>query len=186
MDNAAGSYRRFLNGEEAAFDDIMNELFDKLVLFSNRYVRDIYAAEDIAIDTFADLIVYRHRYNFKVALKTYLFMIGRSRALNYIKHNKIIKFTPLDEAYNLSADEKSLEDSLLTDGLKQRVNKALLELGEDMRIVVHLVYFEDMSYKEAAAVMKKTSKQIDNLLYRAKAELRSKLKEERELLYEKF
>ena len=29
MDNGASSYRRFLDGDESAFDDIMKELFDK-------------------------------------------------------------------------------------------------------------------------------------------------------------
>ena len=30
MDNGASSYRRFLDGDERAFDEIMKELFDKL------------------------------------------------------------------------------------------------------------------------------------------------------------
>ena len=98
MDNGASSYRRFLNGDESAFDEIMKELFDNLVFFINRYVHDIHAAEDIAIDTFSDLVVNKHRYNFKVTLKTYLFMLGRSRALNYIKHRKVIDFIELMEA----------------------------------------------------------------------------------------
>lgn len=85
MDNGASSYRRFLEGDESAFDEIMKELFDGLVFFIDRYVHDIHAAEDIAIDAFSDLVVNKHRYNFKVTLKTYLFMLGRSRALNYIK-----------------------------------------------------------------------------------------------------
>ena len=37
---------------------------------------------------------------------------------------------------------------------------------------MHLVYLEDMTYEEAARVMKKTKKQVDNLLFRAKKELR--------------
>ena len=49
MDNGASSYRRFLEGDESAFDEIMKELFDGLVFFIDRYVHDIHAAEDIAI-----------------------------------------------------------------------------------------------------------------------------------------
>ena len=90
MFDGAGSYRRFLNGEESAFDEIMNELFRKLVFFIDGYVHDSYTAEDLAIDVFSDLIVHKHRYNFKVSLKTYLFMLGRSRALNYIKRKKLL------------------------------------------------------------------------------------------------
>ena len=171
MDNGASSYRRFLDGDETAFDEIMKELFDNLVFFIDRFVHDIHAAEDIAIDAFSDLVVNKHRYNFKVTLKTYLFMLGRSRALNYIKHRKVINFVELTEADNISAEQETLEEIILSDEKKRIVNNALNSLTDDMRVVVHLVYFEDLSYDEAAKVMKKNRKQVDNLLYRAKKEL---------------
>jgi RNA polymerase sigma-70 factor (ECF subfamily) len=181
MDNGASSYRRFLDGDESAFDDIMKELFHKLVFFIDSYVHDTYTAEDIAIDTFTELIVHRHRYNFKVKLKTYLFMIGRSRALDYIKHRKIINFVELSEAASQS-DGSELEKTVLITERKIAVNNAIAKLPEDMRTVVHLIYFEDMTYNEAAKIMKKNAKQIDNLLYRAKKELRIILREDDELL----
>ena len=53
-----------------------------------------------------------------------------------------------------------------------------MSLPEDMRTAVYLVYFEDMTYREAAKVMKKNRKQIDNLLYRAKKELRNILEKD--------
>ena len=45
MDNGANSYRRFLEGDESAFDEIMKELFDVPVFFIDLYVHDIHAAE---------------------------------------------------------------------------------------------------------------------------------------------
>ena len=182
MDNGASSYRRFLDGDESAFDEIMKEYFDNLVFFIDRFVHDIHAAEDIAIDAFSDLVVNKHRYNFKVTLKTYLFMLGRSRALNYIKHRKVINFVELTEADNISAEQKTLEEIILEDERKRIVNNALNSLQDDMRVVVHLIYFEDLSYDEAAKVMKKNRKQVDNLLYRAKKELRIILGKDGELL----
>lgn len=182
MDNGACSYRRFLDGDESAFNDIMEQLFCKLVFFIDSYVHDIHAAEDIAIDTFSDLIVHKHRYNFKVTLKTYLYMIGRSRALDYIKHRKIINFTELKEEQNLTDDGRILEEKILADERKRIINSAMSKLPDDMRAAVHLVYFEELTYKETAKVMKKNIKQIDNLLYRAKKELRNILGEEGELL----
>lgn len=53
---------------------------------------------------------------------------------------------------------------------------------DDMRVVIHLIYFEDLSYDEAGKVMKKSRKQVDNLLYRAKKELRIILGKDGELL----
>ncbi|MBR2448183.1 MAG: RNA polymerase sigma factor [Clostridia bacterium] len=182
MDNGASSYRRFLDGDESAFDEIIKELFRSLVFFIDRYVHDIHTAEDIAIDTFSDLVVYKHRYNFKVTLKTYLFMIGRSRALDYIKHRKVIDILELNEANNLPHDERALEEIVLADERKRAVNAAVAKLPEDMRVVIHLIYFEEMTYDEAAKIMKKNCKQVDNLLYRAKKELRIILGKDGELL----
>ena len=180
MDNGASSYRRFLDGDESAFEDIMKELFRGLVFFIDGFVRDTHAAEDIAIDTFSDLVVHRHRYNFKVSLKTYLYIVGRSRALDYLKHRKVIDFVELSES--LTDETAALEDIMLADERKRQVNAALAKLPADMRGVVHLIYFEEMTYEEAAKVMKKNRKQVDNLLYRAKKELRIVLGKDGELL----
>ena len=171
MDNGASSYRRFLDGDESAFEDIMKSLFRGLVFFIDGFVHDTHAAEDIAIDTFSDLVVHRHRYNFKVSLKTYLYMVGRSRALDYIKHRKVIDFVELSEVQNL-ADDEVLEETVLQSEQKRLIHAAIAKLPQDMRAAVHLIYFDEMTYEEAAKVMKKSRKQVDNLLYRAKKELR--------------
>lgn len=178
MDNGESSYRRFLEGDEDAFDEIMREHFDSLIFFINRYVGDIHAAEDIAIDVFAYIAANKRAYNFKVSLKTYIFMIGRSRALNYIKRRKKLTFSALQDAEELTAEQSAVEILVLADEKKCEINKALSQLPDAMRLAVHLVYFEKLSYEEAARVMKKSKKQIDNLLYRAKSFLRSELGKE--------
>ena len=181
MDNGASSYRRFLDGDEAAFEEIMEEYRLPLTMFINRYVHDLWTAEDIAIDVFSYILVYRNRYNFKVQLKTYLFMLGRSRALDHLRRKKKIVFTPLTEAETIP-DDISPEEAYLRDERRKAVNVAVESLPRDMRVAVHLVYFEELSYEDAARVMKKTRKQVDNLLYSAKAKLRETLGREGELL----
>ena len=180
MDNGASSYRRFLDGDESAFECIMKELFCGLVFFIDGFVHDTHAAEDIAIDAFSDLIVHRHRYNFKVSLKTYLYMIGRSRALDHIKHRKRVEFVELSETDETADDRLQLEEMVLADERKRMIHSAINQLPEDMRVAVHLVYFEEMTYDEAAKVMKKNRKQVDNLLYRAKKALRITLEKDGE------
>ena len=182
MDNGASSYRRFLDGDESAFECIMKELFRGLVFFIDGFVHDTHAAEDIAIDVFSDLIVHRHRYNFKVSLKTYLYMIGRSRALDHIKHRRRIEFVELSETDETADDRLQLEEMVLADERKRMIHSAINQLPEDMRVAVHLVYFEEMTYDEAAKVMKKNRKQVDNLLYRAKKALRITLEKDGELV----
>ena len=181
MDHGASSYRRYLQGDEDAFAEIVKEYFDHLVFFIYRITRDYAAAEDIAIDVFSDLVVHKHRYNFKVSLKTYLYMLGRSRALDYLRHRNVLDLVALSEAHGIRDEQAALEELLLTDDRKRQVHTALAKLPEDMRTAVHLIYFEDMTYEEAARILKKNRKQVDNLLYRAKKELRAILGKDGEL-----
>ena len=181
MDNGASSYRRYLNGDEEAFHEIVREYFDNLVFFIDRYVHDPAAAEDLALDAFTQLVVNKRRYDFRVSLKTYLFMIGRSRALDYIKHRNKLRMVELSEAVQIASEELPLEELVLADARKKVVNAALEQLSEEMRLAVHLVYFEQMRVEEAAKVLKKNRKQVYNLLYRAKNILRAILEEEGEL-----
>jgi len=67
MDNGASSYRRFLEGEKEAFDEIIHMYSDGLTFFINHYVQNLAAAEDITIDVFTELIVHPKHYNFKVS-----------------------------------------------------------------------------------------------------------------------
>ena len=181
MDNGASSYRRYLDGDEAAFDVILSFYRDNLTFFINRFVHDFDAAEDLAIDTFMYLIVHPLRYNFRTPLKTYLFMIGRSRALDYLRHRGKLTMVELSQAEHEISSGPSLEEIILLDERKQALNKALDALPEDMQTAVHLVYFEDLTYEDAAKVMKKNRKQVANLLYRAKEKLRTILGKDGEL-----
>lgn len=181
-DNGANSYRRFLEGDENAFDEIIRLYQKNLTFFIDRYVRDLAAAEDLMIDTLMELLLHRHRYNFKVKLKTYLFMIGRSKALNYLKHRNTLTMMEFSVAEAESEDYWKLEEAVISDERKRIVSEALEQLPEEMRAAIHLVYFEDMSYEDAAKIMKKNRKQVDNLLYRAKRELRSIIGKDGELL----
>ena len=181
MDNGASSYRRYLDGDEAAFDEILKSYRDNLTFFINRYVHDPDAAEDLAIDTFMYLIVHPWRYHFMVPLKTYLFMIARSRALDYLKHRKKLNMIPIEEVSTMVSDGISLEELILLDERKQALNRALSQLSGEMQTAVHLVYFEDLTYEDAAKVMKKNKKQVANLLYRAKEKLRTILGKDGEL-----
>lgn len=182
MDVGSSMYRRYLDGDEAAFAEIEKLYLEHLTYFIHRYVNDIEEAKDIAIDCLAELVAHPHRFKFQTALKTYLFSIGRNKAINYIKRRNRVTMVDLDEVEK-SLDYVSIEEEVLADERKRTVNEAVAKLPEEMRIAVHLVYFEDQSYEEAARIMKKSKKQIYNLIYRAKVELRSILGKDGEFLY---
>lgn len=179
MDKGTELYRAYLDGDESALEAIIDMYRQGLVLFINRYLGDLVMSEDLAIDIFACLIVSPHKYDFRVSLKTYLFMLARSRAIDKLRHDRVLRFADRESEDLCSIpDPDSIYDELEADELRRAVWRAIASLPDDMRTVVHLVYIEDMSYDEAARVMDKKRKQIDNLLYRAKNLLRERLGEE--------
>lgn len=173
MGNGESSYRRFLDGDEKAFDEVINTYRAGLIFFIDQYLQDYHASEDIAIDAFMYLLVHKHRYNFKTSLKTYLYMIGRSKALNYLKRRKHFQMVDLDIVDGEVCDSAELEKTLIEDENNRRLHQELKKLPDDIREAIHLVYFESLSYEEAGKVMKKNRKQIDNLIFRGKKELKS-------------
>ena len=173
LDRDAENYKNFLDGDDSAFDRLMESLFYRLVYFVDGIVGDTFAAEDIAVDVFAELIANKKRYNFKTSLKTYVFMLGKSRALNYIKHRKVLDITELSGAEGLPEEKAELEKKVLQSERERILGDALDMLPQDKRMALHLIYFEDMSYEQAARVMGVEKKYLDNLLQRAKKELRS-------------
>ena len=47
MDNGASSYRRFLQGDEEGFAEIVRTYKDGLILYLNGYVNNLYTAEEL-------------------------------------------------------------------------------------------------------------------------------------------
>ena len=58
------------------------------------------------------------------------------------------------------------------------MHRSMEKLNPEYRQILWLLYFEEFSHAEAAAIMKKNSRQITNLLYRAKAALKTELMKE--------
>ena len=178
MDNGASSYRRFLDGDDKGIAEIVGDYKDGLILYLNGYVNNIFIAEELTEDTFFRLITRKPKYSGKSTFKSWLYAIGRNVAIDFIRHNSKQLNTPIEDMENYLSEEQSLEQSYIKEERKIIVHKALSELTTDYRTILWLVYFEGFSSKEVTTVLKKSDRQIKNLLYRAKQSLKSKLEKE--------
>ncbi|MCI9273828.1 MAG: RNA polymerase sigma factor [Clostridiales bacterium] len=184
MDNGASSYRRFLNGDEDAFVEIVEQYGANLILFINGFVRNIVVAEDLMEETFCDLIFYKNRYKEKSSFKTYLFAIARNKAATYLKKNSRIADLPIEDYEGQLKDMNALENTVIKEEEKRQLYSAMDKINSEYHAVLYLLYFEKMSYDEAALVLKKNNKQIKNLAYRGKQALKSMM-EKGGFFYEK-
>lgn len=178
MDNGACSYRRFLDGDDTAIAELVGAYKDGLILYLNGYVHNIFAAEELAEDTFFRLITKKPRFGGNSSFKSFLYAIGRNVAVDYIRHRSKVRQIPLEEAEHTIAAVESLEQTYLREEQKLELNRALAQLPDEYRHVLWLSFFEDFSNQEIAAVMRKNERQVRNLLYRAKQSLKSILEKE--------
>ena len=180
MDNGESSYRRFLDGDESAFGEILDMYSENLIFFINRYVGNVAIAQELSEDVFVDLLIHKRRYNFKTSLKTYIFTIGRNKAISYLR--RCVRRPECAYEYiENESDRKNLEDEFLKKERERELHRAINALIEDYKTVLHLIYFEEMSYEQAGKVMKKSRKQIENLAYRARQALKTELEKEAKL-----
>lgn len=174
MGNVETSYHRFLAGDNDGMLEIVCEYQAGLMLYLNSYVQDIHLAEDLAEDTFLELMIKHPRFSGKSSLKTWLFAIGRNiTAKHFRKHSKLSAVS--QELQEYLAVEDDIEDNYIKTEQKRMVHQALHKLKLEYRQVLFLSYFEEFSIVEIALIMKKSEKSVKNYLYKAKIALRSEL-----------
>ncbi|MBQ6676857.1 MAG: RNA polymerase sigma factor [Clostridia bacterium] len=185
MDRGAENYRRFLDGDDEGISEIVRDYKDCLILFLNTIVGNIYTAEELAEETFFRLIIKKPRYSGKSSFKSWLFAVGRNIAVDHIRRFSRTAPGLTEEMEASLKDESDLEAEYLKEERKKQIRAAIRKLPEDYGAVLWLVYFEGLSSEETATVMKKNSRQMRNLLYRAKQSLKSELEKEG-FVYEEF
>lgn len=142
-----------------------------LTLYINGYIHDIYDAEDLMIEAFSRMICARPRFS-ENGLKAYLYKTARNLALRHMKKHRrhsVFSFEGMED----EPDSKLLVETLVQSEEQNKIiRKCMEKLNPDYCEALYLLYFENMSYSQAAQVMGKSIKQIDHLLERGKKRLR--------------
>lgn len=177
MGNGADGYRRFLDGDNSGIIEIVREYRDGLLLYLNSYVNNLSIAEDCVQDTFIKLVIKKPKFREQSSFKTWLYAIGRNIAIDYFRKKSNSISGSMDEHDDLVSDT-DLEREYLKEEQKIILYRTIKKLKADYQQVLILKYFEDFSIREAAKIMDKSKKQVENLLYNSKKTLRSELEKE--------
>ncbi len=172
------SYERYLNGDDSAFADIVREYADGLMLYINSFTRNIHIAEDLTEEVFFKLAVKKPHFRKQSSFKTWLYSIGRNTALDYLRKESRYAKTSIEEHKDTQMEEESIELLYLKEEQKVKLHTCLKSLKPEYAQVLYLVFFEEFDNAQTAQIMKKTKRQTENLIYRAKAALKSKLEKE--------
>ena len=176
--------QRLAGGHEAALNDLMARHAQPVFQFLCRMLGNEDDANDLAQETFVR--VYRHRASFRPGAKftTWLYTIAANLARNH--HRWLARHPQVSLNAESETTGQSLGDVLPSSGPSPdgavvaaeraaAVRAAVDRLPADLREVIILCEWQDLSSAEAAAILGATPKAIDNRLYRARNLLRDRL-----------
>lgn len=138
--------------------------------------------EDVAQQVFIRVWKSASRYVPKAKFTTWLLKITRNLVFNEMRRRKRHALIPLQSEPD--GEEMQLKDergqtpdaSLLEAELQRAIEFAIRELPETQRMAVVLRRYEELSYEEIADVLEQSIPAVKSLLFRARTELRERLK----------
>jgi RNA polymerase sigma-70 factor (ECF subfamily) len=176
--------QRVQAGDKSAFNLLVLKYQHRVLKLVGRFVSDAAEAEDVAQEAF--LKAYRALSSFRgeSAFYTWLYRIAINTAKNALVANRR---RPVDfdldlqdpEQYERQArlkDDATPEGVLLTDEIREVVERAMEQLPEDLRTAIVLRELEGLSYEEIAEAMDFPVGTVRSRLFRAREAIDKKFK----------
>lgn len=160
--------RAIATGDRRAFETLYRRYYRRLFGFLGRFLEDRGQIEEALDDVM--MVVFRDagRFEGRSRVSTWIFGIAfRSAQQSRRSH--------LAEARHESLDGHEKVESktgILRFELRQMIEKALLLLSPEQRLVVELTYFEDCSYQEIAQIAECPVGTVKTRMFHARKRLR--------------
>lgn len=157
-----------------SFDEILEKYSSMVYRLAFSRVRNTHDADDLTQEVFLKYIRADKTYNDEEHRKAWLIKttINSSKTLLLSAWNRRRSGDEIDENQSGGQSDKILEQI----ETKSVVYRAVMELPQKYRTVVHLFYFEDMQVQAVSAVTGQTVNTVKSQLHRARALLKDKLK----------
>lgn len=165
-----------ISEEKEDFENLIRLHIKGAVAFATRYLKDEHMAEDIAQDAFAYYFVNRDKYNSKYSFKTYLYTIIKNKSIDYIRKNSRMSYVDSIDETSCQYERDTYSGSPETIHMKKQqsedIRKCLDELKDEYREVIYLYEYEELSYKEIAKIIDKSTASVKITLFRARRKLK--------------
>ena len=170
------AYRRYLSGDEAGAEQLVRKYGDALKSYINGFIHDSHESEDLMIEAFALLFAKERAICGDGAFRAYLYKTARNLTIRHGKR-RFPLFSMDELPFEPHSDARADAELMRSERLRG-LERAMNGLKAEYREALYLVYFEEMSYREAAAVLEKSERQLTNLVFRGKASLKAILDRE--------
>ena len=172
---------RIIDGEERAFNELVNKYYGNVYNLAYRMLNNADDAKEIAQDAFVKIHKSLPNFRGNASLKTCIMRITLRLSLNKRRDRSRSAW----ERLGLNRDGKpkllfsrsqSPEAKLISDEIDNQVRNLIDGLPEDMRQIIILNSFEDLSYDEIGQILKIPIGPVSSRLYSARKLLSAQLK----------
>ena len=162
--------RRFLDGQRAAGDELVNRYQRSVFNVSLRMLGNVQDAEDVTQTVFGNAFASLDSYDPKFRFFSWIYRMTVNESLNTLKRRRNV--VSLDGSFDVPAPDATSQSAAEAE---DRVGRALLELKPDDRAVVVLKHFVSFSYEEISEVLGVPVKTVKSRLFTARERLRQSL-----------
>ena len=135
-------------GDEKAFQYIFSLFYERLCFFARGITQNDLQAEDLVQDAFVQLWKRKEGFDGFQSVKAFLYIAVKNAGRNVLKHDKVV--TRHARAHQDPAAEEAVLHRMIESEVLSDVRKALNQLPEGCREVIHLCYFQGLRNQEAA------------------------------------
>jgi RNA polymerase sigma-70 factor (ECF subfamily) len=172
-------------GNVNAYSVLVKKYKNMVFTLALRMVGNKEDAEEVAQDTFVKAYKALPKFKGTSKFSTWLYRIVYNTSLDHIKKNKRVVLSEHIDEVN-EADIGSMQNALTyieAKEKKQTIEKALLKLPEEERVLLTLFYFEEMPLKEISEITKMSYDNVKIKLHRSRKKLFHILKNVVEPIY---
>ena len=159
---------------EQLIDELMSTYGQDVLQLVYAYVHNETVAEDLTQEIFVKCFKGLPTYKGQSSIKTWLWRIAINHAKDYLKswYNQNVTITE-DAFLNSATSSSSVEQIVVQQDEDAALAAAVMNLPIKYREVIYLVYFEELSMKEAAAVLQLNENTIKTRLRKGKLLLKN-------------
>lgn len=171
--------KNVLEGRQQDFALLVKKYQQPVFRTANGFVHHTADAEEITQDVFLKVFYKLSSFNGKAAFSTWLYRIAVNTSLNFLKKKKRSQFwTGLSTLLQLASNDKNAEMMLVEKSQKQLIELAIDQLPLKQRTAFVLSKYEELPQKEVAAIMHTSEGAVEQLVIRAKTNLKKILQKE--------
>ncbi|MCM1154768.1 MAG: RNA polymerase sigma factor [Roseburia sp.] len=142
--------RRMQNGDEEAMELFVREYYPFILKYCYYHCPDRESAQDLTQETFTRFFTKLSAYRHRGKALNYLYTIAGNLCIDFMRKNRNGYGVP----FEMSPENETVGENE-TAGVEEKIimEEALKKLPDELREVVILHYFQELSLKETAAVL---------------------------------